>query len=179
MISFAKLAKQAGIPYHSIMTKTTLLFISGLLLSSGALADIYKSVDEHGRVTYTNIPMRGAKKTRLEPLSTIPATKPRPSAATPPNFPAVDSKTQKERDQTRREILQNELASEEKQLAEARKALTEGQENPEVFTAVVNGKAVTRRNVAKYEQKIKTLQDDVTRHEKNVAALKTELTGLK
>jgi len=37
----------------------------------------------------------------------------------------------------------------------------------------------TFRNVAKYDEKVSILQEEVSSHEKNVAALKTELSNLK
>lgn len=82
-------------------------------------AEIYKQVDAQGRVTYSNVPMKGAVKLNLEPLNTVPATRPKTSVASPPGFPKVDGDTQKKRDDTRRKILEEELAAEEKLLAEA------------------------------------------------------------
>lgn len=111
-----------------------------------AHAEIYKHVDEQGRVTYSNVPMKGATKLNLEPLNTVPATRSKTSAASPSGFPKVDGDTQKKRDDTRRKILEEELAAEEKMLADA------------------------------------TTQRDATAivlHEKNVAALKKELSNIK
>ncbi|MBA2690591.1 MAG: DUF4124 domain-containing protein, partial [Burkholderiales bacterium] len=36
-----------------------------------ARADIYKQVDDYGRVTYSNLPSKGAKKMELPELSTV------------------------------------------------------------------------------------------------------------
>lgn len=149
--------------------KTKLLLICGLLLSHEAVADIYKYVDENGRVTYSNAPLKGARKLNLEPLSTVPTSKPKATGATPAGFPRVDGETQRKRDDTRRQVLEDELAAEEKQLAEARKALAEGE-------AVRLG---DERNYQKYLDRIQGLKDNVTLHEKNVAALKKELSGLR
>ncbi len=82
-------------------------------------AEIYKHVDTEGRVTYSNVPMKGAVKLNLEPLTTVPASRPKTSTASPPGFPKVDGDTQKKRDDTRRKILEEELETEEKLLAEA------------------------------------------------------------
>jgi hypothetical protein len=56
--------------------KTVWIASIALVASSTALAQstIYKHVDENGRVTYTNKPMKGAAVVDLEPLTTIPAT---------------------------------------------------------------------------------------------------------
>jgi hypothetical protein len=88
----------------------------------------------------------------------------------------VDDATQKGRDDTRRKILQDELSTEEKLLEGAKQALKEGEGNPEAFKGQ-GGK--TYRNVAKYEEKIKTLTDEVELHQKNTEALQTELSKLK
>ena len=141
-----------------------------------AQAEIYKAVDADGHVTYSSTPIKGGKKIILEPLPTmVPPANPR-SAASPEGFPRVDGATQKGRDDTRRRILQDELSTEEKLLEEARQKLKEGEENPEVYLGK-DGK--TYRNVAKYEEKIKTLSDQVDLHRKNIEALKTELSKLK
>jgi hypothetical protein len=56
--------------------KTVWVASIALVASASALAQstIYKHVDENGRVTYTNKPMKGAVTVELEPLTTIPAT---------------------------------------------------------------------------------------------------------
>lgn len=141
-----------------------------------AQAEIYKAVDADGHVTYSSTPIKGGKKIILEPLPTmVPPARVR-SAASPEDFPRVDGETQKGRDDTRRKILQDELSTEEKLLEEARQNLKEGEESPEVFKGQ-DGK--TYRNVAKYEEKIKALNDQVELHQRNIEALKTELSKLK
>jgi len=141
-----------------------------------AQAEIYKAVDADGHVTYSSTPIKGGKKIILEPLPTmVPPARAR-STASPEDFPRVDGATQKGRDDTRRKILQDELSTEEKLFEEARQNLKEGVENPEVYRGQ-DGK--TYRNVAKYEEKIKALNDQVDLHRKNIEALNTELSKLK
>jgi hypothetical protein len=135
-------------------------------------AEIYKAVDENGHVTYSSTPIKGGKKIILEPLPTMDA----PSRASPEGFPRVDGETQKNRDDTRYMILQNELIAEEKLLEEAKQNLREGESKPEVFQGK-DGK--TYRNVAKYDEKIKSLTEQVDLHQNNVDALKTEISKLK
>ena len=88
----------------------------------------------------------------------------------------------------RRRVLEAELEAEEKNLANAKVALKEGEEAPEMFRVkrTIVGKdgkpqtiTETRRNVPKYDEKIKTLQEAVSLHESNVEALKKELAGIK
>ena len=143
------------------------LLAGGLCLCGAAHAEIYKSVGPDGRVTYSNIPSKGATRLNLEPLTTVPA--PKPKAATPANFPKVDSETQKKRDDARRKILEDELAAEEKLLAEAKKNLAEGEAT----------RLGDERNYQKYLDRVQALKDDVTRHEQNLEALKKELAGVK
>jgi hypothetical protein len=139
-----------------------------------ANAEIYKRVDDEGHVTYSSKPIKGGKKLHLEPLPTMTAP-PKPNSASE-SFPRVNSETQTKRDDTRRKILDDELATEQKALEDARTKLKEGQDSPEVYKGP-NGQ--TYRNVAKYEEKVNALQEEVTSHEKNVDALKTELTNLR
>ncbi len=149
--------------------RTALLILLSVFLSQAALADIYKLVDENGRVTYSNAPLKGAKKLNLEPISTVAMPKPKPPAASPASFPRVDSETQKKRDGTRRDILEQELAAEQKLLEEAKKAQAEGE-------ATRQG---DERNYQKYLDRIQGLKDNVALHEKNIDALNKELAGVR
>ena len=148
-----------------------------------AQAEIYKSVDSEGHVTYSSSPTKGSKKLDLEPLpSPLPASSPPErvertrSNTSSYGFPRVDNGMQKSRDGTRRKILEDELSAEANMLAEARQNLKDGAENPET-SAGKDGRAY--RNTAKYDLKMKLLQEQVSLHEKNVGALKTELSNLK
>ena len=139
-----------------------------------AQAEIYKRVDEDGHATYSSTPFKGAKKLHLEPLPTMAPVKPRNSESSS-GF-RVNSETQNRRDNTRRKILEDELATEQKAFEEARIKLKDGQDNPEVYK---NANGQIFRNVAKDDEKINALQEEVSTHEKNVQALKTELSNLK
>ncbi len=99
-----------------------------LFYASASYGEIYKHVDSQGRVTYSNVPIKGATKLNLEPLTTVPAPRARTNAPTPAGFPKVDNETQKKRDDTRRKILEEELSAEEKLLADA----TKGQSREEI-----------------------------------------------
>lgn len=149
--------------------KTKLLIFISLFLAQAAHAEIYMSVDENGRKTYTNFPQKGARKLNLDPPSPMAAPKPRAPAATPPGFPRVDGETQKQRDGTRRTILEQELAAERSLLDEARKALAEGEAT----------RLGDERNYQKYLDRVQSLKDNVALHEKNVGALNKELAGVR
>lgn len=145
-----------------------LLFFGSVAWSGFAGAEVFKSVDSNGRVTYSNTPSSNAEKVELAPLNTITAPKRKQQVATPADFPKVDNDTQRKRDELRRKILVDELAAEQRQLAEAKKALVEGE-------AVRLG---NERNYQKYLDRVQKLKDNVTMHEKNVQALQKELGKL-
>jgi len=141
-------------------------FLAGLVLvvALPAQAAIYKYVDKQGNVTYTNIPVKGAKRVTLEPITTIAPSRLK-NRETPARFPRVNAGTQRKRDSVRRKILENERTSEQKLLDAARKALAEGK-------AVRLG---SEHNYQKYLDRIQKLKDNVIRHEKNIQALKKEI----
>lgn len=120
--------------------------LAALFLSSTSQAEIYKHIDAQGRVTYSNVPIKGATKLNLEPLTTVPGPRAKTGTPTPANFPRVDSDTQKKRDDTRRKILEEELAAEEQLLSVAAKGQS---------------------------------KEEIELHEKNISALKKELSNLK
>lgn len=139
-----------------------------------AQAEIYKHVDAEGNVTYTSTPMKGAKKLDISSTSSSSPSQSRPrSEAASADFPKVDHATQKNRDDMRHKILMDELAVEEKLLAEVRKSLKEAEANPETFSDA-DGKA---RLTVKHSEKIRTLQEQVSQHEKNLDALRIELSS--
>ena len=83
------------------------LLILGLLAgftSLAADADIYKQVDADGHITYSNVPIKGAIKLNLDPIGSGPEKSGRSKTATPANFPRVDSETQNQRDEKRKQI---------------------------------------------------------------------------
>lgn len=169
-----------------ISIHTLVLFSASALLltlSTHTRAEgMYKHVDERGRVTYSNTPIKGGKKVDLPPLSTLPFPKEVPLVAPKPT-PKVDTEPDKG---ARQKALLDEIAKAEKALEAAKLAAKEGAEKPEVFkyTKTVVGKdgktaktTQTGRNVVAYEEKMKLLNDDVALHEKNLAKLKAELAG--
>jgi hypothetical protein len=134
------------------------------------VTEIYRCIDAEGRRHYTNAKREtGGMKCELV-TSQInvapPLTKPPPRA--PSGFPretARDSATARER---QRDILQQELASEEQALSKARQALTEQE-------AVRSG---DERNYARVLERLQPYKDSVETHEKNIEALRRELANL-
>lgn len=90
------------------------------------------------------------------------------NAPTPSNFPKVDSATQKGRDDVRRKVLTDELATEQKLLDEARAAYANGAPPPT---------AEERNMPQKYAERVVKLKQTVSLHEKNIEALNKELAA--
>lgn len=141
-----------------------------------------KYVDQHGHVTYSDAPVKGAQKSSCFEAPLVPAPPPPPAAkpgaaapagsvlpAPPGGLPNVDPATQRKRDDSRRKILEDELASKEKSLAGARKALSDGE----------GVRLGDEKNYQRYIDRIQGLKDRVSQHERNVNALKQELTNLR
>lgn len=149
-----------------------LILLAGLFLTpSVVLADVYKCVDDDGHVTYTNTkPSAKAKCTALsrdQRVSTVPGRA--SNAPSPSGFPKVDGDTQKARDNDRRKILDQELATEQKMLDEAKKALAEQE-------AVRTG---DERNYQRVLDRLQPYKDKVALHERNIEALKKEIGNLR
>jgi len=189
-----------------------IVWMAGLAvaLSGAAWAEttIYKHVDENGRVTYSNKPMKGATVLELDPITTIPASPAvavapppaakavatlerldKPAAVATPTLASIDANVQKRRDNDRRKILEEELTREEDSLAEARASISQEQQNPTLVAAVkamqttaepsATQLAEMRSNIEKASGRIRGLQSTVAEHEKNIEALKKELGALK
>lgn len=155
------------------------LLCSAIAFTSAAQAEIYKRVDKDGNVTYSSAPLKGAKKLELKPLPTMtvqPISTKQPRNSESSSDLRVNSETQTRRDDTRRKILEDEMATEERALNEAQTQLKDAEDNPEVFKTSTGE---TFRNVAKYEEKVNTARDNVKSHENNIKALKTEISNLK
>lgn len=154
------------------MIRRRLLAACLLAAPWAAQADIYKYVDEEGRVTFTNIPRKGAIKLDIETRSPkpppSPAQAPEPKARlAPANFPRVSPEDQRRRDELRRQVLEQELAAEKRLLAQAREALAKGQ-----ASRPAEGDAASAARLQK-------LMDLVRLHEQNVAAIQYELSLLR
>jgi hypothetical protein len=146
------------------------------ILAVPVWADTFKCVDDKGRATYTNLKEEAKGKNCsivMREISVVPATPPARAAAASPSpagFPRVDAATQKSRDGERRRILEEELAGEEKALKQAKAELSEQEE-------IRTGAEV--RNYQMVLDRLQKYKDEVERHEKNVEALKKELTSTK
>jgi hypothetical protein len=125
---------------------------------------MYRCQTESG-TAFFNVP--GLVPTPSVPRSTAKGIA---STSTPAGFPRVDPATQKGRDDVRRKVLSEELASEEKLLVDARAAYADGAPSP---------LPEERADAEKYRQRIARLRQAVGLHEKNVEALKKEIASIK
>jgi hypothetical protein len=145
-----------------------------------ARAEIYECVDQNGNKRFTNIATeaKGCKVLNVGPIDPAPSAPAAgtaklqgkaPPVATPSNFPRVDRALQRERDNDRRRILENELASEEKLLAQARKQLAEQQ----------SVRLGSERNYQRVLDRLEPYENNVRRHEDNVASLRREISKIR
>jgi hypothetical protein len=155
-------------------------FLIGILLAlaaPGLRADIYECVDPSGNKRFTNIKAeaKGCKLLNVSIPNTVPAPKAPPARGgaaatpTPSTFPRVDTDTQRQRDSDRRRILEQELASEERLLDQARKELA-SQDSVRLGS---------ERNYQRVIERLEPYKKKVKLHEDNVASLKRELGAMK
>lgn len=136
---------------------------------------MYKCETASGAWSYFNVP-EGSTPTATRsgrPAQATTGSAPRGNAtggAVSSGFPKIGAETQKVRDDLRRKVLQDELAAEEKLLAEARSAHANGAPPP---------LPEERDRADKYRERIARLRQAMTLHERNVEALRKELAGLR
>jgi hypothetical protein len=166
------------------------VFFPSLILSAAMLApahaqsDVYVCMNGDGTREYKNTgETKGCKRVDMQGISMIPSPykKPvvqtasfnRPASGTagssPSDFPKIDSGTQKARDTDRMQILTEEMKVEERKLAALKQEFNNGE--PE--------RRGDERNFAKYQDRVASMKDDVSRTEKNIEALKREIGNLK
>lgn len=145
-----------------------------LLATLPAQAEIYKCTDNTGHVTYSNVSSKGCARLNLDPISTVPNAASSARNPTPSSFPRVEENTQKARDNDRRKILEQEQATEQKSLEEAKKKLAEGE--IALPQERMQGGAI---NQAKVQERVKPLKDQVALHERNLEAIRKELQNLR
>lgn len=149
------------------------MVLAALLCSPLVRADIFKCVDEAGHVTYTNSKTSSkgcsvlARDQAVSSVSgggrpAVPAPSSGGAAGGSGGFPRVDVGTQKARDSDRRRILEEELHSEQGALDAANRQLAE--------------QDGARRGSGDRQP---PLRDKVQLHERNIEALKREISNLR
>ena len=135
---------------------------------ANAPGGVFRCVDADGKTEYRNIgDTKGCKKIETETVNTVPF--PRPTTARPdaksPN--RIEAGAQRGRDNDRRKILEEELASEQKRLSDLRSEFNNGE--PE--------RRGDERNFQRYADRVEKLKADIARSEANVESLKRELAS--
>jgi len=131
-------------------------------------SEIYKCVDSSGKASYTNDARETAgRKCQLVTTQINVAPPPQPKQGRPEGFPRESAADRANAKGKQIEILQQELASEEANLAKAKEELAEQE-------GVRTG---DERNYARVLERLQPYKDRVETHEKNVEALKRELAN--
>jgi hypothetical protein len=153
------------------------MFLALALSQPVAWAETCKYLDSEGRIIYSNTPNtppKGASKVKCfeDPVARPPSSSgqhPDTNAAGTPKTTRISPDTQKSRDGERRRILEQELADETQQLAQAKEQLA-AQE------AIRNG---NERNYERVLERLKPYQDAVATHGRNIEAIQREIANLK
>ena len=140
--------------------RTLFIILLLILLNSFSHAiagkDIYKYVDKDGNITFTNRPISNAQKISIASFSRNSEP-----AGLQTKSPRVKDPTRQERDAKRRQILEKELANEEKLFADTQDFLLQTSNDKES---------------GNYQEKAVQLRNKLSLHQRNVAALKKELS---
>jgi hypothetical protein len=152
--------------------------LTAALLAQLAAANaevMYQCVDDLGRKTFSNVklPDKDFKcvtldigpATAVPTVPAVPVSRPAAKSPSPPGFPKVEGTAQKERDNDRQRILEDELAVERRNLEQAKKELA-AQES------------IRSSNERNYERTL-DYKNKVAQHERNVEALENELDRLR
>lgn len=171
--------REANLMRLNLLLVRTVAVACTTLLCGGVHAQsaIYKCVDANGRVEFTDVNKPGCKS--LDLRTAIPAPVRRSGAAprqasapapvvTPANFPRVDTSVQRARDDDRRGILNDELRAEEKKLADLKGTYNSGQPERQ-----------GEKDNAKYQERVASMKDDINRSERNIDALRREISNIR
>ena len=156
------------------MNRLFFLILPLVVTGQPVQAEIYKYIDENGQVTFTDVPRKGQRADKVYGLPSSPRSLSssggsgarRVSMHSPVDFPRIDTGTQKRRDDIRRTVLEEELATERRNLEEAKQQLALA-ERP------MPGE---RNSDSGYQARIKRLRDAVENHERNIAAIQKEIS---
>ena len=152
--------------------------LAGVIVVLGALGampayaqvtEIYKCYDENGRPLYTS-DKRDTRGKKCELVSREVNVVPTPPGRriSPGSFPKESASDRANAKGRQREILEKELVTEQQLLAKAQKDLTDQE-------AIRTG---DERNYARVLERLQPYKDSVETHQKNIEALRRELTNL-
>jgi hypothetical protein len=151
------------------------IFGAAWLPAQAQVTEIYKCVDPTGRPLYTSDKRdTGGKKCELvsREINVVPPQKAAPPSpqrsSVPGSFPRESAGARASAKERQRGILEQELATEQQLLEKAKKDLAEQE-------SVRSG---DERNYARVLERLQPFKESVEVHEKNVAALRRELSNL-
>ncbi|TSA56023.1 MAG: DUF4124 domain-containing protein [Methylophilaceae bacterium] len=134
-----------------------------LAIFSGACyaqPQLYKHVDKDGKTSYSNAPLKDAKKLDLPPLTVIPAIKPKAKIKPMGLSDIADN-------EARRMIIEEKIAGEVILLEEIKKEYNKGEPD----------RLGSERNYQRYLDRVQQLKDGMAFHEENIRVLRVELQG--
>lgn len=151
------------------MNRTLLAALLLPLASFAEAGTIYKCTTAEGGTLISNTKIdKNCKAVVSSPETSLPAPKARASSnPSPASFPRVAEDQQKARDSDRRRILDQELASEQKNLEQAKKELAEQE-------AMRSG---DEKNYQRVTDRLQPFKDRVAQAERNISAIQRELGG--
>ena len=126
--------------------------------------DLYKCQSTSG-MSYFSGPPSSSSSTVTKKGGSVAA----PKSTSPANFPRVDSATQRDRDDVRKRVLTEELATEVRMMVESEVAMKVG-------GAPMPDETVTS---PKYLERMARLRTTTENHNKNIQALNKELERLR
>ncbi len=154
------------------MTRNTFAMLLATLALPASAQTIYKCIDANGSTLISNARVdKSCKAVVQSPETSMPAPRPKPAGSaanpTPGSFPRVQEDTQRARDTDRRRILEQEMATEQRNLEQARRDLVEIESvrNPD-------GSGTPPDRLQPY-------RDRVSQHERNITAIQKELVNLR
>ena len=122
--------------------------------ASQALSGVYKQIDEHGNVTYSNVQSNNAEKVDLPPIVVVPSV----------DADGVDDRIITEQ----RNALEQKIAEETELLASIKAEYNDG--NPD--------RLGSERNYQRYLNRVERLKKEISLREANLQALQRQLKEL-
>jgi hypothetical protein len=143
--------------------KSKILFLIVLVsFPSLTQAGVYKHIDQHGNVTYSNVPSNNGKRIDLPPIVVVPSVK----------SEGIEGRIAKRREsikiEEQREQLQSKISEQEKHLNEVKEEYKEG----------VPDRLGSERNYQRYLDRVERLKEEISVRTKNLDILKNELQKL-
>ena len=126
-----------------------------------AQPQVYKHVDKDGKVSYSNAPLKDAKKLDLPPLTVIPAIKPKAKIGSLGLPDTTDNEAY-------RMVIEEKIAGEVRLLEEIKKEYRNGEPD----------RLGSERNYQRYLDRVQQLKDGMAFHEENIRVLRLELQSL-